>query len=101
MTKIIAICNQKGGVGKTSTAVSLSSCLAMEGKKCLLVDLDPQGNATSGLGIDKKKVEKSLYHAFLEDTAIAEITLETCVKNLYLIPANEALSGTEVELVGE
>ena len=88
-------------MGKTSTAVSLSSCLAMEGKRCLLVDLDPQGNATSGLGIDKRQVQKSLYHGLLEDTPIAEITLETCVKNLYLIPANEALSGTEVELVGE
>ncbi|MBI3315923.1 MAG: ParA family protein [Candidatus Omnitrophica bacterium] len=101
MAKIIAICNQKGGVGKTSTAVSLSSCLSLEGKKCLLVDLDPQGNATSGLGVNKRNVEKSVYHALLEQNPISELILSTCVKNLYLIPSNDALSGTEVELVGE
>ena len=101
MTKIIAICNQKGGVGKTSTAVSLSSCLAMEGKKCLLIDLDPQGNATSGLGIDKNQVERSIYHALLDQTDLSELAIETCVKNLLIVPANSHLSGTEVELVGE
>ena len=101
MTKIIAICNQKGGVGKTSTAVSLSSCLAMEGKKCLLIDLDPQGNATSGLGIDKNQVERSIYHALLDQTDLSELAIETCVKNLFIVPANSHLSGTEVELVGE
>ncbi len=101
MAKIIAICNQKGGVGKTSTAVSLSSGLALEGKKCLLVDLDPQGNATSGLGIEKNKVEKSVYHALLENTPLSEILIETCVKGLEIIPANENLSGTEVELISE
>lgn len=101
MTKIIAICNQKGGVGKTSTAVSLSSGLAMEGKRCLLIDLDPQGNATSGLGIDKQKIEKSIYHALLNQTPLSEIVTETCVPNLFVIPANQDLSGTEVELVGE
>ena len=101
MTKIIAICNQKGGVGKTSTAVSLSSGLALEGKKCLLVDLDPQGNATSGMGIDKHQVQKSVYHALLENTPLAEIASETCIPNLSIIPANEHLSGTEVELVSE
>ena len=101
MTKIIAICNQKGGVGKTSTAVSLSSCLAMEGKKSLLIDLDPQGNATSGLGIDKSKVEKSIYSALLGESKLSDLILESCVKNLFVVPANEDLSGTEVELVGE
>ncbi len=101
MTKIVAICNQKGGVGKTSTAVSLSSCLALEGHKTLLIDLDPQGNATSGLGIDKKSVEKSIYHALLENTPVAEIILNTAIENLQLIPANEHLSGLEVELVSE
>jgi len=101
MTKIIAICNQKGGVGKTSTAVSLSSCLAMEGKKCLLIDLDAQGNATSGLGIDKNKIERSIYHALLDQTDLSELAIETCVKNLFIVPANSHLSGTEVELVGE
>ncbi len=101
MTKIIAICNQKGGVGKTSTAVSLSSCLAMEGKKCLLIDLDAQGNATSGLGIDKNKIERSIYHALLDQTDLSELAIETCVKDLFIVPANSHLSGTEVELVGE
>ncbi len=101
MTKIIAICNQKGGVGKTSTAVSLSSCLAMEGKKCLLIDLDAQGNATSGLGIDKNKIERSIYHALLDETDLSELAVETCVKDLFIVPANSHLSGTEVELVGE
>src|SRR3990167_8389617 len=101
MTKIIAICNQKGGVGKTSTAVSLSSCLAMEGKKSLLIDLDPQGNATSGLGIDKRGFQKSIYHALLEDTKLLDIQIESCIPHLFVIPANENLSGTEVELVSE
>lgn len=101
MTKIIAICNQKGGVGKTSTAVSLSSGLALEGKKSLLIDLDPQGNATSGLGIDKRKVERSIYNALLENIPLADIVTETAVGNLFIIPANENLSGAEVELVSE
>lgn len=101
MAKIIAICNQKGGVGKTSTAVSLSSCLAIENRKSLLIDLDPQGNATSGLGIDKRKVEKSIYHALMEDTPLTEVMVESCVPRLFIIPANEHLSGTEVELVSE
>lgn len=101
MTKIIAICNQKGGVGKTSTAVSLSSCLAIEGKKSLIIDLDPQGNATSGLGIDKHNVQRSIYHALLEDTKLSDIQISSCIENLFVIPANENLSGTEVELVNE
>ena len=101
MTKITAICNQKGGVGKTSTAVSLSSCLALQGYKTLLVDLDPQGNATSGLGIEKNKIERSVYHALLEATPIEEILTGSCVDNLFLIPANDQLAGTEVELVSE
>ncbi len=101
MPKIIAICNQKGGVGKTSTAVSLSSCLAIEGRKCLLIDLDPQGNATSGVGIDKHKIERSIYHALLEEIPISELIVETCVPNLLMIPSNDSVSGAEVELVGE
>jgi len=101
MPKIISICNQKGGVGKTSTAVSLSSCLALEGKKCLLIDLDPQGNATSGVGIDKNGVAKSIYHSLLEEAKLDEIIQPTCVNNLFLIPSNANLSGAEVELVSE
>jgi chromosome partitioning protein len=101
MPKIIAICNQKGGVGKTSTAVSLSSCLALEGKKCLLIDLDPQGNATSGLGIDKNKVEKSIYNCLLSEAPISEIIMPTCINDLFIIPSNSDLAGVEVELVNE
>ena len=101
MVKTIAICNQKGGVGKTSTAVSLSSGLALEGKKVLLIDLDPQGNATSGLGIDKKAIQKSIYHALLESLPLAEILLPSCVPGLDVIPANDNLAGMEVELVSE
>jgi len=101
MPKIVAICNQKGGVGKTSTAVSLASCIAMEGKKTLLIDLDPQGNATSGVGIDKTQIERSVYHALLENTPISELAVVSCVENLQIIPANQDLSGAEVELVSE
>lgn len=101
MAKIIAICNQKGGVGKTSTAVSLASCLALEGKKTLLADLDPQGNSTSGLGINKSEVQKSSYHALLESVPLMEILMGTCVDNLQIVPANQDLAAAEVELVGE
>ena len=88
-------------MGKTSTAVSLSSCLALEGKKCLLIDLDPQGNATSGVGIDKNAIEKSIYHSLLEDTKIEEIIQPSCIENLFLVPSNANLAGAEVELVSE
>jgi chromosome partitioning protein len=101
MPKIVAICNQKGGVGKTSTAVSLASALALQGIKTLLIDLDPQGNASSGVGIDKSKVERSVYHALLENAPVAEILSNTVVENLSIIPANPDLAGTEVELVSE
>lgn len=101
MPKIIAVCNQKGGVGKTSTAVSLSSGLAMEGKKCLLVDLDPQGNATSGIGLDKSKIERSIYHALIDSSSLTDLILETCIPNLFIIPSSADLSGAEVELVTE
>src|SRR3989338_347991 len=101
MPKIVAICNQKGGVGKTSTAVSMASCLALEGRKTILIDLDPQDNSTSGVGINKSEVQKSIYHALLESVPISEIISATCVENLQIVPANQDLSGTEVELVGE
>lgn len=101
MPKIVAICNQKGGVGKTSTAISLASCLALEGRKCLLVDIDPQGNATSGVGIDKSQVERSIYHVLLDEAKLSEIIQPTCVENLFLVPSNDHLSGSEIELVGE
>lgn len=101
MAKIIAICNQKGGVGKTSTAISLSSGLALEGKQVLLVDLDPQGNATSGLGINKATIQKSIYHALLDDEPLENVWLSTAVKNLWIAPSNADLSGAEVELSNE
>jgi chromosome partitioning protein len=99
MGKIIAICNQKGGVGKTTTAISLCSYLAMQGKKVLLVDVDPQANATSGLGIDKTKIALSVYDVILGQRQIEEIILTSKITNLSLIPANSNLIGAEVELV--
>jgi len=99
MSKIIAIANQKGGVGKTTTAVNLSSCLAVKGKKVLIIDIDPQGNTTSGLGIDKTRIEKSIYDVIINDVPINETYIETKVKNLVLFPSNIQLAGAEVELV--
>jgi chromosome partitioning protein len=100
MIKIIAICNQKGGTGKTTSAINLATYLALIGKKVLLIDLDPQANATSGLGINKHDIQKSTYHILLEELAIGEIYQTTAVNNLYLAPSNLDLTGAEVELVG-
>jgi chromosome partitioning protein len=100
MAKIIAICNQKGGTGKTTTAINLSTSLALAGKKVLIMDLDPQANATSGLGINKHNIKKSTYHVLLEELDIKEILQPTAVNNLCLAPSNLDLTGAEVELVG-
>ncbi len=98
MSKIIAVVNQKGGVGKTTTAVNISAILAKKGKKTLLIDADPQGNATSGLGIDKDQ-EKSVYDVIIDEVDMEEAIIETPIKNLYICPSNINLAGAEVELV--
>lgn len=99
MVKTIAICNQKGGTGKTTSAINIATYLALSGKKVLLLDLDPQGNATSGLGIDKSNLEKGTYDALFEDADLPSLIIPTVVENLSLVPANADLTGAEVELV--
>lgn len=100
MLKIVAICNQKGGVGKTTTAINLSTVLALSGKRVLLVDIDPQGNATSGLGLDKHAVTASSYDILLDGAQASAVIQKTAIANLSIIPANDSLAGAEVELVG-
>ena len=99
MAKVIAIANQKGGVGKTTTAVNLSSCLAFKGKKVVIIDIDPQGNTTSGLGIDKKTIDKSIYEVLINDEDIKNALMKTAIGNLFICPSNIQLVGAEVELV--
>nr|WP_173406266.1 AAA family ATPase [Pelosinus sp. UFO1] len=99
MVKVIAIANQKGGVGKTTTSVNLSACLADLGKKVLLVDLDPQGNSTSGFGFDKTKIKQSIYDVLVNDTPVEGVILKTKIENLMVLPATIQLAGAEIELV--
>ncbi len=99
MARIIAFSNQKGGVGKTTSCVNLSAYLAQKGYKCLLVDLDPQGNATSGLGFSKSEVKSSVYNVMIDDAHIETAVVKTCVDGLDLLPSSIDLAGAEVELV--
>ena len=96
---VIAIINQKGGVGKSTTSINLSAALGEMGQKILLIDLDPQGNSTSGLGIDKAGMEKCIYDVLLNDEPIEGLIIDTECENLFLVPATINLSGAEVELV--
>ena len=99
LTRIITIANQKGGVAKTTTAVNLSACLAEQGKKVLLLDLDPQGNATSGYGINKDKLKYCIYDVLINDVPLQKVILKTEVNNLWIAPARIELAGAEIELV--
>lgn len=99
MSRIIAIANQKGGVGKTTTNVNLSACLAYLGKKVLTIDIDPQGNTTSGLGVNKSTVEKSIYDVIINEVPVKEAILHTDFENLDIIVSKIELAGAEIELV--
>ena len=99
MGRTIAIANQKGGVGKTTTAINLSACLAEKGKKVLAVDMDPQGNMTSGLGVDKDSVENTIYNLIIGESKMEEVMIKDVLENLDIIPTNIDLSGAEIELL--
>lgn len=100
MGKIIAIANQKGGVGKTTTSINLSACLAEKGKKVLVIDTDPQGNTTSGYGIDKNDLENTIYELILGECSIRDCIIKDVVENVSLLPANVNLAAAEIELIG-
>ena len=100
MGRIIAVANQKGGVGKTTTATNLSACLAEKGKKVLAIDIDPQGNMTSGLGVDKNQLDETVYDLILDECTLEDCLQKDVLENLALIPSNVNLAGAEIELIG-
>ena len=100
MGRIIAIANQKGGVGKTTTSINLAASLAVKGKKVLLIDTDPQGNATSGFGIEKNEVENTIYELILEECSIQDCIIKDVLPNISIIPSNVNLAAAEIELIG-
>ena len=99
MGRIISIANQKGGVGKTTTAINLSACLAQAGKKVLTIDFDPQANTTSGLGVDKRSLSATVYDLLMGEKRVDEVMVQTMIDNLSLLPTNVELAGAEIELV--
>ena len=100
MGRIIAIANQKGGVGKTTTSINLSACIAAKGKKVLVIDIDPQGNTTSGYGIEKNELENTIYELILGDCSIEDCILKEVFPNISILPSNVNLAAAEIELIG-
>ena len=98
--RAIAVANQKGGVGKTTTTINLSASLAAKGKKVLVIDMDPQGNTTSGFGVDKNELENTVYELILGECSIQECLLKDVIENISLIPSNVNLAAAEIELIG-
>lgn len=101
MGRIIAIANQKGGVGKTTTAINLSACLAEKGQKVLAIDMDPQGNMSSGLGLDKGSIDKTIYDMILGEIDVEDVINKGTIENLDILPSNVDLSAVEIELIDE
>jgi len=99
MSRIIAIANQKGGVGKTTTAINLAACLATLGRRTLLIDVDPQANACSGIGLDRSKISRSIYHVLINQQSVESAVLPTYIQRLDLLPSSIQLAGAEIELV--